>query len=853
METTQTRPIGIDVSALGAIAAEVERTLDGVAAALEGGGPLAAACRDLGQIRAVLVVAGLAVIARVVQEVESLVGVIAGGSPAGADDALSVCRRALTAIRRAVSDLATGSPSDSLEPVLQELINASGSDRLAAMELFRPDLTRLPPERDGPQAAQADTEFLRGARVRYQKGLLSWLRDANATGPIALREVIASIEASIADPRARAPWWIATGFFDLLVEGKIEPLAHAKRVCSGLDQTLRKIIDGAADVPELLMREMLYFIAVKSSTSERVAAVRQTYLADVRTAATDAGAVRAPIGREQLQALEQSWEKAVNGDVQSLAVFEADLSAASEVLPSEAGLGELLDQMLRSAAQMRDQPADVRALLAVEMATALLFLQDALAPPPGVAAVLDQAQLDAMARRLRAAATGQIDHDAQRVSLQSQATQRNQAQTLADSVASEVLGALNAAAQGLGKFFEDRTAQRELDAAAEALAGARGVLQVMAEGQAAAAAGYCSEQIAYFRAGIESGAGREFARVAEVLSGLSYYVEQLRFGRPDFAAIMLRAGAPAWIGDESALAAKKNADAEVVDVTEAMEEPGLEQVEQIAPALTPAALSPQPTDDSVSIEGWDRAADKTLLPIFIDEALEVLASVRAALARLHDAPADAEALATIRRGFHTLKGSGRMVDLGRLAQAASEVERVMNGVIERGQPASSDLIRLLDLACERCGVWIAELEREGKARIDADSLSLWAGQIQRGEPLSVDPVPAQAQIIAARAAESQGAEPWPAVAAEAADSAGEHSVQIGTVRISQTLYALFMKEAQQLVNALRTELETIKADRGSPASHDLLRFAHTLCGIAGTVRIAAIRQLAGAIDRKSVV
>ncbi len=849
METTQTRPIGIDVSALGAIAAEVERTLDGVAAALEGGGPLAAACRDLGQIRAVLVVAGLAVIARVVQEVESLVGVIAGGSPAGADDALSVCRRALTAIRRAVSDLATGSPSDSLEPVLQELINASGSDRLAAMELFRPDLTRLPPERDGPQAAQADTEFLRGARVRYQKGLLSWLRDADATGPIALREVIASIEASIADPRARAPWWIATGFFDLLVEGKIEPLAHAKRVCSGLDQTLRKIIDGAADVPELLMREMLYFIAVKSSTSERVAAVRQTYLADVRTVATDAGAVRAPIGREQLQALEQSWEKAVNGDVQSLAVFEADLSAASEVLPSEAGLGELLDQMLRSAAQMRDQPADVRALLAVEMATALLFLQDALAPPPpGVAAVLDQAQLDAMARRLRAAAAGQIDHDAQRVSLQSQATQRNQAQTLADSVASEVLGALNAAAQGLGKFFEDRTAQRELDAAAEALAGARGVLQVMAEGQAAAAAGYCSEQIAYFRAGIESGTGREFARVAEVLSGLSYYVEQLRFGRPDFAAIMLRAGAPAWIGDESALAAKKNADAEVVDVTEAMEEPGLEQVEQIAPALTPAALSPQPTDDSVSIEGWDRAADKTLLPIFIEEALEVLASVRGALARLHAAPADAEALARIRRGFHTLKGSGRMVDLGRLAQAASEVERVMNGVIERGQPASSDLIRLLDLACERCGVWIAELEREGKARIDADSLSLWAGQIQRGEPLSVDPVPAQAQIIAARAAESQGAEPRPAVVAEAADSVTEQSVQIGTVRISRTLYASFMKEAQQLVNALRTELETIKADRGSPASHDLLRFAHTLCGIAGTVRIAAIRQLAGAME-----
>ncbi len=847
METTQTRPIGIDVSAFGAIAAEVERSLDGVAAALEGREPLAAACRDLAQIRAVLEMADLAVIARVVQEVESLVGAIARGSPAGADDALSVCRRALTVIRRAVSDLATGSQSEPLEPVLQELINASGSDRLAAMELFRPDLTRLPPERDGPQAAQADTELLRGARARYQKGLLSWLRDADETGPVALREVVASIEASFADPRARAPWWIATGFFDLLVEGKIEPLALAKRICSGLDQTLRKVIDGAADVPELLMREMLYFIAVKPSTSERVAAVRQTYLVNVRTAATDAGTARVPIGREQLHALEQSWEKAVNGDAQSLAVFQADLEAASEMTPAQAGLGNLLEQMLRSAAQMRNQPADVRALLAVEMATALLFLQDALAPPPGVAAAFDQVQLEAMARRLRAAGAGQVDREAQRVSLQSRATQRTQEQTLTDSVASEVLGALTAAAQGLGKFFEDRTAHRELVAAAEALAGARGVLQVMAEDQAAAAAGYCSEQIAYFRAGVESGAEQDFARAAVVLSGLSYYVEQLRFGRPDFAAIMLKAGAPEWIGDESALAEKKNAVVEVVDVTEAME-PELQQFEEVAAAPTLAAPSPQPREDGASPEGWDRAADADLLRIFIDEALEVLASVRGAVARLHEAPADAEALATIRRGFHTLKGSGRMVDLGRLAHAASEVEQVMNGVIERRQPASNDLIRLLDLACERCGGWIAALEREGKARIDADRLSLWAEQFQRGEPLSVDPAPAQPQIAAAQAAEPQGAEPRPGVAAEAADPVTEQSVQIGTVRISRTLHEFFMKEAQQLVNALRIELEAIKAHQGRPASHDLLRFAHTLCGIAGTVRIAAIRQLAGAME-----
>ena len=41
-------------------------------------------------------------------------------------------------------------------------------------------------------------------------------------------------------------------------------------------------------------------------------------------------------------------------------------------------------------------------------------------------------------------------------------------------------------------------------------------------------------------------------------------------------------------------------------------------------------------------------------------------------------PSKAEELRTIRRGFHTLKGSGRMVGLTRLGEVAWAVEQVMN-------------------------------------------------------------------------------------------------------------------------------------------------------------------------------
>ena len=59
-----------------------------------------------------------------------------------------------------------------------------------------------------------------------------------------------------------------------------------------------------------------------------------------------------------------------------------------------------------------------------------------------------------------------------------------------------------------------------------------------------------------------------------------------------------------------------------------------------------------------------REVDQELLEIFLEEASEVVATIGdEPRARAATSPHDREALTTIRRGFHTLKGSGRMVGL----------------------------------------------------------------------------------------------------------------------------------------------------------------------------------------------
>ena len=55
--------------------------------------------------------------------------------------------------------------------------------------------------------------------------------------------------------------------------------------------------------------------------------------------------------------------------------------------------------------------------------------------------------------------------------------------------------------------------------------------------------------------------------------------------------------------------------------------------------------------------------DEEIIDIFVEEADEVLREIAGHLKTLKTRPKDQNALREVRRGFHTLKGSSRMVGL----------------------------------------------------------------------------------------------------------------------------------------------------------------------------------------------
>src|SRR5690606_6234893 len=124
--------------------------------------------------------------------------------------------------------------------------------------------------------------------------------------------------------------------------------------------------------------------------------------------------------------------------------------------------------------------------------------------------------------------------------------------------------------------------------------------------------------------------------------------------------------------------------------------------------------------------------DAELLEIFLGEADEVLACITTTLELLEAQPADVAHLTTLRRSFHTLKGSGRMVGLTAFGEAAWSIEQVSNLRLADGEPANPPLLALLRAAATLLNKWIADLREVGASDCTPDALVAAALQVRSG-------------------------------------------------------------------------------------------------------------------------
>ncbi len=256
-------------------------------------------------------------------------------------------------------------------------------------------------------------------------------------------------------------------------------------------------------------------------------------------------------------------------------------------------------------------------------------------------------------------------------------------------------------------------------------------------------------------------------------------------------------------------------------------------------ATAPAHAPPPVASAGVHGGGFEATGDEIddeIREVFLEEFAEEIDNLDHLLPLWREEPENLERLRPIRRVFHTLKGSGRLVGARTLGEFSWKVENMLNRVLDGTRPASPAVVSMVDLAFYTLPQLQAALRGDGPIRADLKHMQASADRIAEGD----DAMPEQAPDVPA-AAES---EPGPAeAAAPAPDGAFADTVHAEIETLPAAVDALLLEILDAEVEG---HLQTIDAwvvqARGgdSQASEALVRAVHTMNGAFAVTEVPAI-------------
>ncbi len=710
-----------------------------------------------------------------------------------------VLEHALAALNRYIEDLLQGADNATLRlfPQYQELQQLRGMDIAFELDLFFPNLNvPLPDKVLNIAQSGAGEAGLKAARTQYQQGLLRFLREGSAAAVQAMQQALDMALSATPPDVSRAFWWVSHGLLDCIQSNSLPAELNARKLLGRIDQQMRAAAAGDPADTQLLMNEMLYLIGHSENVSATVNAIRKTYalaryFPDTASLSPAELAQRLEIMREQLRSAQEHWELCVQGDqsgCQKFVVATQLLAQQSEKL-DQSELHTATQQLVEFS-QYATQPEQVR-LLAIDMAMALLLLDSGINHYQHLEEDF-QEQVLLLSGRMRATLAEQPVQPVGQL-VQSY-YQMNQEELLVLS-SNEMLVNLRQAEQVLNDFFNDTNKRAELKGLPRLLGQIHGGLTVLSL-QHAAELCMAIQAVTTLLDQTEQAAGSaQSTLLATALSALENYLQRLPHGHRN----------------------------DVADLQSALAE--LEKL-HAAPVQADVAQAQQP---SVAVQSAP-VEDQELLDVFLEEAGEVLETMQRDLAGCTAHPEILEPLITIRRGFHTLKGSGYMVGLNELAGVALVIERALNKWLQDGRPASPALLGFIEQAVKRFGDWVTALTNQGGVAVEAADLIATAEQIEQG----LDPDIA-AQIKLTEAA------PAPA-------NTGREMVRIGDISLPATLFKIASEEITQHATALQQQLAALRVAKPPVIQYNFMRAAHTLAGVNRTMGFAAVVNLASALE-----
>jgi chemosensory pili system protein ChpA (sensor histidine kinase/response regulator) len=688
----------------------------------------------------------------------------------------------------------------------------AGADRIHPADLWAhewqwqappPDPTARP--RAADDAARTEMEFL----------ALALMRQPDPATARRMSDLCAGLGAGVhahAGPAHLATLWqLAAAFFEAQAAGALDSDVYSKRVASRLLAQLRLSARGQDELSDRLAHDLLFFCAhahaaADTAATPRLAAVRGAWQLD-DSAGVDYENAR--LGRfdpawiaqakKRIAGAKDVWSALAGGELHRLNSVGEQFALVGDSVQRLFPSGEVLAQALAAAAQQTVDAADAPApALAMEVATSILCLDASIEDGE-----LDHPELDGRVQRLaQRIDTARSGGPAETLEPWMEELYRrvSDRQTMG-SVVQELRASLSEVEKQIDQYFRDPARRELLIPVPGQLSAMRGVLSVLGLEQASAAVLHLRDDVdALAQTEVDpqrAVATGTFDRLADNLGALSFLIDMLSV-QPQLAKSLFRYDPDT--GNLSAVMGQSQRSSAFAAFDDAPAAPAA-ALHALA-ASTPEAAVPPRTPDSAQHLGADddtrqavrdelaeamarfspmppppeppRAApqpaaagtaglahDPEMREIFIEEAREVVEAAGRSLAQLSDQPEDVAEMTALRRAFHTLKGSSRMVGLDDYGAAAWACEQLFNARLAKDPRLDPALQAFTGEALAYLGDWAEAIaadrslgHRSADVVVSADALRLHDSRIPVPAPgAGAAPVPADDDVPAISVAE----------------------------------------------------------------------------------------------------
>ncbi|MBX9408123.1 Hpt domain-containing protein [Pseudomonas baetica] len=718
-------------------------------------------------------------------------------------------------------------------PLLNDLRSARGESLLSETSLFSPQLPELPPLSAEALALLAPAELpnmLRKWRQMLQMALVGLLREQDdQTHLDYLAKVFTRLEALSGNAPLSPLWQVASALVEGMRQGEIANSPALRSLLKDADKELKRLLEqGMAGLnqppPPELLKSLLFYIAKAEHPTGQMLTMKDHYSLDdalpdsamvdeerTRLAGPDRDAMRSVLAAlcEELVRVKERLDLFVRSDRQHISDLETLLAPLRQIADTLAVLGfgqprkVIIDQLavVLSLAQGQREPNDA---ILMDVAGALLYVEATLAGMVGT--VEPQSPEDS---RLPTTDLTQIHQ----------------------IVIKEARICLQQAKDMIVDYIDADWDRQHLLPLPALLTQVRGALAVIALSRAANLVEACNGFIReHLLLDPHEPGWQQLDNLADVITSLEYYLERLSDDplAPSEQLLDVAQKSLASLGffpdeqpNEQHVPVLDDvlspSEALVMQDMQALDDPHIVQsladvlaspVSAVNPPalITPGSLMPPPADEE--------PVDDELREVFLEETDEVLEVLHEYLPRWTANPQDRAALSELRRAFHTLKGSGRMVRALILGELAWAMENLLNRVLEQSVEPGSIVQQLLGDTV----LLLPEL------------ISEFATQRQR-QRSDVDQLAARAHALA------KGDEP---LAAEDVDD---------VAALDPLLLEIFRNEAENHLVSLNRFLDQAAEHVPLQASDELQRALHTLKGSASMAGVSPIAELAAPLDK----